>query len=56
MPMRPETLRKRIEAATEAGYVVRRILPDGTLELARPAEADQGETDLALIDMSMTRK
>ncbi len=51
MTPRVETIERRIKAAEAAGYVVRCIRADGSLEVAKRGETDKAD-DLALIDMS----
>lgn len=49
---RVETIQSRIRAIEAAGYVVRCIRADGSIEVAKRDEARDREADLSLIDMS----
>lgn len=49
---RVETIERRIKAAEAAGYVVRCIRADGSLEVDKRDAEQQREPDLSLIDMS----
>jgi len=48
---RVETIQRRIRALEAAGYVVRRVAADGSIEVAKRGQDGEDTDELALIDM-----